>query len=92
MTRDELRDTAAGYIRCAESLSGARAGDDSVWDPATQPDQADYEAVRRAIRTGLASDAWALVTEVLLQAPDERSVYTPPARLRISCDFGAANW
>jgi hypothetical protein len=61
---------AAGYLRCVASL---RHNDDpdGVWTPDTDPDQAAYDTIKRAIRTGPAERAWELVLEVLGQTTDE---------------------
>ena len=61
---------AAGYLRCARSLR-CDYDPDGIWSPETDPDQAAYDAVDRLVRGGAAEDAWAVVLEVLRQAPDE---------------------
>ena len=65
-----IGELAAGYLRCSESL---RRNDDpdGIWSPESDPDQAAYDAVSRAIRDGPLDTAWALVREILRQAPDE---------------------
>jgi len=65
-----LADLAAGYLRCARSLT--RDEDpDGIWSPETNPDQAAFDAVDDAIGDGPIEFAWALVREILRGAPDE---------------------
>jgi hypothetical protein len=68
----ELREIAIHYVRYAEELSSAGDDDDAMWEPERDPDQAAYDLVDHVIRKGPAMDAWALVREVLAQAPNER--------------------
>jgi uncharacterized protein DUF6869 len=70
-SESEFGDLAAGYLRCARSLR-ENHDPDGIWSPETNPDEAAYEAVDRAIREGPLDTAWALVKEILRQAPDEQ--------------------
>jgi len=64
------KNLAAGYLRCVLALR-RDVDPDGIWSPGTDPDQAAYEVVEKAIRTGPAQRAWELVLEVLRQTPDE---------------------
>ena len=65
----EISALAAGYLRYLIELR--RDDPDAVSSPETDPDERAYNTVHTLIHQGPASDAWAVVVELLRQTPDE---------------------
>ena len=74
LTESEIRALAAGFIRCSDTLRDDR-DPNGLWSPETDPDQAAYELVDRALRDGPPERAWVLVRAILQAADDADLAY-----------------
>ena len=63
-----MRELAAAFVRYSEELARTHGGE----SPELSASEPAYEAATALLRDGPMADAWALVLEILRQAPDER--------------------